>query len=287
MKIDSLKIAKNPMPVLFVGNDIYKSGCFEAKISVENQPRAVIVKVEFKLENQSIEKLICEKKAAFLCHIECSKTKFRQAIKSFENRIEIILNSDDLSDILDFSIFVVAICDFSYSSELFNDYYADMSFEIEEGMILAAQETKREKISKTPSTNESIFGIIAHEREFCSVDFNGGEKILIFIPRESLRDFKEQRENNHSRPELNGLILLNPLAEAIRLLKEAYKNGNSYEYENCEWAKSLTQQIKIKFNIDLETDEIDSYYELAQKVLDNPLPKALKNMRKETDDEDI
>ena len=74
-----------PYPILFSYNDNYSDSSFVAGINANCKFGEVYLTIDFKLNNNGLQKLIESNKACFTAHIECPSTSFRIKLESYDN----------------------------------------------------------------------------------------------------------------------------------------------------------------------------------------------------------
>ena len=76
MKVNEKRIY--PYPVYRDGSDDYKSVGFETNIELLYNNEQAIIQFKILIEDNAILKLIDNNQVGVFCHVECSKTKYRQ-----------------------------------------------------------------------------------------------------------------------------------------------------------------------------------------------------------------
>ena len=102
-----IKNRLSPYPILDDFGDDYVDSSFTVEYEVNTQFSEVYGKLSFNLDNEEIQQLIADKKAAYTVHIECPSTCYRTALSSNEPEIEFKLNSTMLSKVIEIRTFIV------------------------------------------------------------------------------------------------------------------------------------------------------------------------------------
>lgn len=85
-----------PHPVLRENNDDYIDSYFEMDLDYERDIKLLKLKVNFKLKNEQLEKMIEEEKLQFLVHIECPKTSYRKIIATNEKSVTHVIKDKNI-----------------------------------------------------------------------------------------------------------------------------------------------------------------------------------------------
>src|SRR5690606_3688627 len=106
-------------------------------INIQESFGEVRIETRFELNNEGISQLLDEEKAAYLIHVECGQTSFRNAYYSSSSLLEVAIPSDKLRGKIEIHSFIIAkerIED--YTNDKLNDWYADSLITLEKGNIL-------------------------------------------------------------------------------------------------------------------------------------------------------
>ena len=118
-------------------------------------------KLSFNLENVEIQRLIADKKAAYLVHIECPSTCYRTVLSSNEEKIDFKLNSTMVSKVIEIRTFIVlneAIKRFS--SEKFHPDYQGQTFDLDAHQVIAIGTAKNYEVKKDDRDFDSLPSIL-------------------------------------------------------------------------------------------------------------------------------
>lgn len=279
-----------PYPVLSSFSDDYINCRFVTEVRAVRDIKDIVFYLNILMDNAELQSLIEAGKAEYVFHIECSQTSYRSIVRTveFENikRIpESKLNGK------------VTICSFivakeylkNYTNSLFNCDYGNMSFNIERGSILAiGGQTNIEIIKETEELSKipSIFSIIRLDTdENIGMKFElGRDKITIQLPNETFYNYKNSINMPAFQPVLHSMLIM----PALIYVFETLKCAGIEEYETYRWFKGIERILK-KSDIDLNADTLENNpsYELAQKLLDLPIDRALKSLLNVGVEEDI
>lgn len=268
-----------PHPVLSEDTDDYVNSSFEYGVQLEKGIREIIFKINVKVNNRELETLIEQDKAEYLIHIECPYTCYRLAIKTSDILFEKRIRESALNGKVSICAFLVAKQKLdNYHNEDFNDDYGNSAFNINRGEILAIggqydvdiiKET--EELTKIPS----IFSICRLAAEIdSSMKFNiDGNKIAISLCKSSFENYKILSNMPDMLPVFHSMIIIPSLIYVF----ETLRREGTEDFEDRRWFKAIKKTLKnigIELNMDLL--ENTPSYELAQKLLDLPIDKAME-----------
>ena len=279
-----------PYPVLSADNDDYVDSEFSFEVKAVQQVREIVLDLNLTLKNDGLQKLIDCNEAEFLFHIECSKTCYRETVKTSDFHLQKTIADKKLNGKVSICLFIVASQKLvGYTNAFFNEDYTGMTFDIDRGSILAVggqvnvQVTKEaEELSKVPS----IFIICksATQTEDDSMQINlDRDKIIVTLCEESFKNYKILCNNPAKLPIFHAMVIIPALIYALECIR---KDGVE-TYENLRWCKAIRKTL-AKYGIELnkETLEMKPSYMLAQKLMDVPVNKAFASVLAEQDDEE-
>ena len=268
MKINENKLF--PYPLLKDDNDNFKNSKFKTACEYHFNEQEYEFKFNVSLTESNLQKLLTDNKVSILCHMECSKTKFRTIHKLSLDSNNIKINSGKLEGKLEIIIFICANENIEdYFSENFHEDYKNNVFEIKRGNILAISEiqtliieNKKEEKLKVPT----IFDITHHkDNDEMKVILNE-DRIMISIPYEEFRIRNAHKKSINSRNIMNSMIVLPSL---IYVLNELSKEDSPDDtYGDLRWFRVINKKMK-ELGYDLENmdlDEID-LFKVAQQLL--------------------
>lgn len=267
-----------PYPVLGKGLNYYKEGFFENELFVDHNGYQVQLNFKCKIKNIEILDLLAKKKVVIVHHLECSKTCYRRAFRTYDLSYEIIESENKLSENVEVVTMIIAnekIDDFT--SRYFDDDIKNMKFSIRKGYPLAIGNQYKVYIEKNRSDfnkSSSIFSIQRNIDKSIStnqVEFFK-EKIVVKMPDNTFHYYKNIASNISYQSTIHSIVILPVLIYILDYIKAT---ADKDSLENLRWYKSLKITLK-KFKVDLDNgkDNYDSY-DLAQKLLDSPIVKSI------------
>lgn len=275
-----------PYPVLAYFLDDYKDKhAFDVKITQVKDGFNTKLVFEATLTNKELLGLVRSRKALFVCHLECSQTGFRKVIRTDRFSLSYVLSNREVKNIVQICPFIVATEDItSYSSTDFDDDYKGMTFDIEEGCVLAVGQQVDADVSDSIddlANTPSIFSIVQNTDEAIQemkVDGNG-DKIVIQLPFNDYYSYKSLSQNPKFEPVLNALTIVPALVFVIEEMKQWNREEMNSREINCGWFRSIKHVLSKEFNCDVESglSDMDSM-ELAQKLIGSPLPSAFAEL---------
>ncbi len=278
-----------PYPVLSAATDDYRDGQFIFKVQKELGIREIILKISLELENESLSELIQAGKAEYVIHIECPYTSYREALRFQDTEYVRKIPEKNLNGKVSVCAFLVAKVNIkNYINKGWNEVYKGLAFDLERGSILAIGGQydlyvvkEMENLAKVPS----IFTICrsaADNEEEMKIDI-ADHKIAITLSSEGFQNYKLLAAMPHYIPVLHSLLILPALIYVFEtLLREGIE-----DFETRRWFRVLEKTLK-KDKIILNQDTLNNIpsYELAQKLLDLPIQKALSEMASEEEIEE-
>lgn len=136
----STRTKSYPNPVLGNGDD-YRITIGEESLTfsdIEKDNSFFYFRITLNLEDEIIDNLIKEEKAAFFCDIDCVKTNYRTSIWAYDKQLEITIPRNKVVDTVDLNCYIVAMKPIdSYTHPCFNEIYEGITFSLEEGDFIA------------------------------------------------------------------------------------------------------------------------------------------------------
>lgn len=260
-----------PHPVLAFFNDDYNKCKFYQNIMFEKNGEIIKLKVRSDLRSKTLKKLINEKKASYMLHLECIKSRFRKIYIFQENIKEVEFNSNLVDECFEVILFVIAnerIENF-YSDE-FNKYFENIHFEIDKGDILAVTDRRKISVNKNQRGVKragSIFNFKISEKKDEMLSWEVNDK---FIDIKLYKDyFNEYKINmgNGSEYVLGSMFIAPVLTEILIDMK-----SDEDIYEGDYWAESL-KSLLLKLNLDLDNDSCISnvVYKILEEIMDKSI----------------
>ena len=270
-----------PYPVLSAATDDYKDGQFTFKVQQELGIREVILKINLELKNESLSELIQADKAEFVVHIECPYTSYREALRFQDTEYVRKISEKNLNGKVSVCAFLVAKVNIkNYINKSWNEVYKGLAFDLERGSILAIGGQydlnvikEMENLAKVPSIFTTCRSAADNEEEM-KIDI-ADHKIAITLSSEGFQNYKLLAAMPQVIPVLHSMLILPAL---IYVFETLLREGTE-DFETRRWFRVLEKTL-AKDKISLNQDTLNSIpsYELAQKLLDLPIQKALSAM---------
>lgn len=263
-------------PVLRNNSDDYIQGDIELDVDIENIMNEDKLKVEFNLNEQSIETLILEDKAQKIVHVECPQTLFRKTYVVNGSNKSIALSKDIIRGRVEVTGFIVAINDIkNFKSDNFNSLYGNLEFNFEKGNILAETEMFEIDLSENEQSIENLSSIITisltHDKDLMTVDLTT-EKIVIALPKKQYEQYAK-----YSSSIFNNILISVVVVPALVEVLNRVKNDKQ-SFEEDRWFISMNQTLEhIGVNLN---DFDDSPLEIVQNLLRNPVQGAINVLNK-------
>lgn len=275
-----------PYPVLADFLDDYKDNkAFYAKMVYVHEGYEHRVEISASLTDEGLLTLIREHKATFTFHVECNQTGFRKVYETDMLQYVIPLSNKRVRGKVQVCAFITAKEDLHrWSDESFNDDYAGMTFDIDEGSTLAVCSEqlnlnisdKVDDLADAPS----IFNIIQNKDETertMQVD-ESGDKISIKLPFNEFLIFKTLNSNVRLQPVLYSMTLVPALIYVLDLVKTLTQTDRDDFEAQYSWYRSVKKTLKANFNTDLDRqddlDNLDSV-KMAQELIGVPFDDAV------------
>lgn len=268
-----------PYPVLFMNNDDYNDSTFHTLINIQESFGEVRIEARFELDNEGISQLLDEEKAAYLIHVECGQTSFRNAYHSSSSLLEVAIPSDKLRGKIEIHSFIIAkerIED--YTNDKLNDWYADSLITFEKGNILAigdAIETTlfedNTELLNLPSIAKVVKSL---KNDYMDVEIQS-DVITISLPA---YEYNQYAINAKSR--MKNTILSNVILPSLVYVFSKI-NENREDLIEYTWYQVL-EKIFDENNHRLEDVGTDSLSAIkaAQMVLRKPLKASFEEIEK-------
>lgn len=271
-------------PILSSLYDDYYNCEFTANISVVKDICDILIQMDIKMDNDEINNLIIKNKVEYVFHIECSQTSYRAIIKTTELKNIKRIAETKLNGKVSICSFIIAKEDIeNYKNSQFNDDYAGMTFNVGKGSILGIgnqvdiEITKElNEMTKIPSVF-SILRMATEHNEGMVIDINS-DRIKIWLNDEDFTDYKDLLKRLKYKEIVNTMIIMPALLYALDILKYSETD----EYESYRWFKSIDNKLKASsLSLSNEVLQEKPTFELAQKLLDLPIRRALNTLSDE------
>ena len=278
-------------PVITEDADFYENSSFSSDVEQVLDGYNVRLKLKAELVNPELEEMLEKEEVMYAHHIECTQTCFRKLVLTNEKEKECVLRDGEVNGIVQVCSFLVANKDIEkYSNKLFAQDFRGFRFDIERGCIMAVGSQINLRINKIRddlANTSSIFSIIPSRDETITnikVD-TSGNKIVIMIPQETFSIYSNMSSSLDIQPVMHSMLIIPSLVYALTEVKES--RSHLYDYEDYRWYRSLRKAAE-KMNVAFDEESLANIdpFDLAQKLMDSPIPKAVNYLRGDKDEED-
>lgn len=272
-----------PHPVLSKLNDDYVNSDFSSSIKAKETKKDIVLDILISLSNNQLINLIEQKKASLVCHIECTKTKFRTIEKLNLGENIIKLSSFMINGNIEVVPMIIALENIrNYKNDKFNKDYDNIGFDIELGSIMAISDQFKIPVIKDiydMSKIPSIISIVKNSDENenkMKINMHDN-KIRILLSKKAYSIYASVGKSELYLPIMHSMIVVPAL---IFVFDELKSDTNILEdYEEYRWFNAIKKRL-IKEGIELNErgiKSIESFY-LAQIILDVPINDAMNNL---------
>jgi len=266
-----------PHPVLGIGDAV--AGEFKVHLSVKAGQETVRIEPVFELDNDDLNTVIAEGKAAFAAQVYCRGTMYRDLIKSEKAVAKpVMIPTPKLRDRVEVDFFVCATETIpEYVNSASHSDYSGYTFNIEKGEILAYGGQGVFNANKTPEELKAIsafMNIDKYDKENGPIyNFYDSEKITIRLPENDYLMYQHIVNNPFVANILHSSVVLPALMDAIDVLQ-----SGTGDYSERSWHRILEKMVE-------ETKQ-DNLMKIGQKILDNPVNRAFRTVQKMIEYED-
>lgn len=278
-------------PVITEDADFYIDSSFTSNVEQVLDGYNIRLKLKAELVNPELEERLKSEEVMIAHHIECTQTCFRKLVLTNEYNKDCVLRDGEVNGVVQICTFLVANKSiYKYTNSLFAPDFRGFRFDIDRGCILAVGNQINLRINKIRddlANTSSIFSIVPNRDETITnikVDTTGN-KIVISIPQETFSIYSNMSSSLDIQPVMHSMLIIPSLVYALTEVKES--RTHLYDYEDYRWFRSLrkaAEQINIVFD-ESGLENIDPF-DLAQKLMDSPIPKAVNYLRGDNDEED-
>ncbi len=268
-----------PYPVLDpAGRDVAGSA-FQTTYTPTSTKTVLTIDVKFSLHNETLLKLIEQKRAIYVLHADCNATFYRKALTSFEPEIRLEVSTTDVKRELGLSFFVCAAEAIEgYTIEGMADYYGDTTFNISKGDVLAYAEPLTYQIFDKDSLKKIASILLVREGEDEVVIPNISyeqDKIVLTLPQAQYKRFGLYKSHPLVGATMLTAVVVPVLVEAVQKVLEAEERDEEPEYGTKLWYRVLrhrTAELRSK------DANFDSAYSLAQAIMAGVSEKAMREI---------
>ena len=135
-----------PHPVLGINHGVMPDLEDDALqlVSVDETEDTYVYTFALKQYNTQIARYIEEKRAEYICEVDCVRTFYKDTIRSFDPELKVELKKSSVVGHVEFYLYVVTKCAFPKYTNRFNDDYRNLetgempSFNLDTGAVLVA-----------------------------------------------------------------------------------------------------------------------------------------------------
>lgn len=264
-----------PHPVLGVNHGVMPDLDDDALqlTSVSETDDAYIYVFALKQNNTQITRFIKEKRAEYICEIDCVKSFYKNTIHSYEPEIKVELKKSEVTGHIDLYFYVVTTCEIPNYFTKFNDDFRDPEtgdmpfFDLDEGAVLVMfgkySDDVNTRFNNKPDLR-SFVQVVKRQDNEKNVDIVfTDETINIELPVDMFADFVSYNQKQYRGIFYTSLIF-NALVKGILNIE---KNDGS------TWAdsiKALVEMFPDKYN-GLSLEEAADAVDIATIMLSNDL----------------
>lgn len=275
MKINS----SYPYPVLYMNNDDYIKSSFSASIDIQDSFGELIIQTNFHLMNEQIKKHIDDKDFAYVLHVECGQTSFRQTYEVYKNELEVRIPIDLLRGKIVVHSFILAKKRIkNYYNTLLSEWYNGIPITFEKGNFIAIGEaietTLFEDNEETLNLPSIVTVMNAAKKEFMEVDIYSNNIVV------SLPEYEYKMYASSGGLRLKNTILGTVIVPALVYVFSQLPNNNG-DLDQYTWYQVL-EKIFAENNYQIEdvgTEKL-SPLKAAQLVLRKPLKTSFEEIEK-------
>lgn len=261
-----------PHPVVGNRDDVPGAG-FQAVIQATSDKEYFYIDVQVRCSSDAVASLVKSKKAAYVVHVECTNTMFRDAKLFHDDQCRIQIPSTKLFDRFEVNVFACALGTISsYSVPGAHDDYDGAQFDLSEGDIIALADGEDFFVEAEDSL-VSVGSIMVVEESKSAeagpmtVAYNR-DKIAIILSKRDFAAYKLLKSHEHLGSTLTSTIVLPVLMQALTMMKSKAEDA---EFTGLRWYDNLTRRID---KLGLSGKDFD-VLDVAQLLLDQPIRRAL------------
>ena len=267
-----------PYPYPVLGNSDDVEGNFAPSMTYSLNPSEITLSIRFVLDNDYIAGLIESGRASFLVDIFCGRTYYRKVIKTNDHQLVFSEPAKNLRGKVSVSFYICtneAIGNYAPSGE---PYFVDANDIIAVGGNTSFVAEKEFDPLKAPIRSiVKVAKLDKPQDEFTMLYKD--EFITIGIPSNMWALYENVAQNIDDAEMLHASIVLPALMDAIDVIKGKNESRDA-EFANAAWAVKLNELCASR-NIDMESDTLL----IAQKLLNNPVKRALSWYENKNDDD--
>ena len=286
-----IKAKLYPYPILaYYSHDYAPDSHFivSAVPEVEGFKQKIIFSAD--LNDKGLNELIHAGKAEIIYHLECAQTGYREVLHVSDTVTVYPVEENKVSGKLQVCPFVIAREKLpDYTNESFDQDLKGMTFEIEEGNILALSKQINVKVKKKTDDLRNLPSIINvvlngdNKEDYMVIDYDGS-LINVMLPDEEWNRVDTLSKNDRLNPVFNCVIAIPAISYVLsKLQRMSASERQALDDGNIIWYDCIKRSLLKNFKIDIESEDFESLDSLrmAQQLVNGPLNNALKALSTE------
>lgn len=271
-----MKLSRRAYPYPVVGNGDDVNDAFQAAIEVSKDGMNYFVHISLVCASPTINRLIQKGEAAYVLHVECGNTLYRQTFEFTKSETEHMIPGECLNASVELNVFARSKKEINrYKVTNSHPDYADLTFSVSSGDVLAVAEGQcfdadidYDSLKYIDSIME-IRGRVTESQDGPMTVELTRDKIRIELCKSDYENFRLMRSQPQLANTLVSSIVLPALVEALR---DMQTNLSSSELRWCRCLKRRLEVLGIHVNDD---DALTP----AQELLELPLRRAFANAK--------
>lgn len=272
-----------PYPVLSSFTDDYIDSSYDVEMSVDKLSENIVFDIKAYIINSEIEKLLESGDLELVYHFENSQTGYRTVVQTQDLETRYSIPEKNLNGRLEISPFIVIRKRIEkYTNMKFHEDYYGIDFDLESGTIIGVGNQFTINIDKNEfdiRKKESIFSIIRNLDDSKRLVYTDTtkSKINIIVPNSDFKKYSQISKISDVVPIITSTLILPVLIETLHQVAKINPYDRELEFESQKWYRMVKRILIKEFDIDIETDELESnnVFEISQKLLGHPITEAL------------
>ena len=264
-----------PHPVLDPSNSDYPDCGFQFHATLIATPTHYKFHAQFDLGSSTLQSAIDAGNARYAIQVDCRWTSFRRVYKFESATCAVEIPENQLRGSVFLSPFILAEQNFTLQSDEFNELFGGMSFPLRRSYVLAwdnPEEFYAEKSLDDLKNINSILEIVRSGKSDHPVQYVlSGEKIQIYLSKEDFEVWSVFKTNPGHQGSLMCMLALPALSCALSEFLKADKDSPT-----LRWGRVLEKRIAA---LNLPADAEKDPWDLAQRILDLPVSRALQGIK--------
>jgi|SRR5690625_4200256 len=265
-------------------DDDFNDSYFQAKIDYElnTSDELMRLKVNFELENKTLEQLITNQKAVFALLVICDSTFTRKVVETYNYWAEFEFDLNTFNKTVVITPLILANNNIdSYENKDLIEPLKNYSFSVQKGDLLAIGMTYECYIERDPLVEVgSIFEFEKVDKSLNHlVSYNPDhDKIIIYLAPTLYDKLNELSRINIISPILISKLLVPAVIHSLERICDL-DDSELLNYKDYSWYRTLENKlIHNKLGADLSEISQDNVVDLSHKLMDNPLEKSFNSI---------